>query len=88
MKPGDEVIGLIAGILTSGALIPQLVKTVREHSAEDVSPLMFIVLLCGNSLWAYYGILRDDLPIIVTNSFSVLLNTVMLFLKLRFKGKS
>lgn len=79
-----EIIGLVAGILTSASLLPQLIKTLRERKAEDVSPVMFIMLLLGTGIWAYYGILRDDLPIIITNAFSFLLNIIMIILKVKF----
>ena len=79
-----DIIGLVAGILTYSSLLPQLVKTIKLRKAEDVSPFMFILLLLGTGLWTFYGIQRDDLPIIATNSFSFSLNIVMLILKVRF----
>jgi uncharacterized protein with PQ loop repeat len=33
---------------------------------------LFISLLIGLSLWVYYGVLRKDMPIIVTNGLSAL----------------
>lgn len=81
-----EIIGLIAGIITSSSLLPQLVKTIKLRKAEDVSPFMFILLLMGTGLWTYYGILREDFPIIATNSFSFGLNVFMLVLKVRFRN--
>lgn len=82
IKP--EYIGLVAGIITSSSLIPQLVKTIKEKKAEGVSVIMFLVLLAGTSMWIYYGVLRNDMPIIITNAFSCLLNIAMLSLKYWF----
>ena len=79
-----RIIGLIAGILTASSLLPQLVKTLKTKEAEDVSPFMFWMLVSGTGLWAYYGVLRDDLPIIITNAFSFSLNIVMLILRRRY----
>lgn len=76
-----KIIGLIAGILTASSLLPQLVKTLKTKEAEDVSPFMFWMLVSGTGLWSYYGVLRDDLPIIITNAFSFSLNIVMLILR-------
>jgi MtN3 and saliva related transmembrane protein len=84
-----QIIGIAAGILTATSLIPQLIKILKEKKADDVSPLMLIILLAGLGLWATYGIMKTDWPIIVTNSFSFLLNTVVLFLRFRYsKDKS
>jgi MtN3 and saliva related transmembrane protein len=80
-----EVIGIVAGICTSSSVIPQLVKTVRTKKATDVSLLMFVVLLTGNSLWVYYGADMGDVPIVATNILSILLNIAMLFFKFKYK---
>ncbi|HXI00720.1 MAG TPA: SemiSWEET transporter [Sphingobacteriaceae bacterium] len=84
IKP--EIIGLIAGILTSSSLIPQLIKTIKMKEAKDISVIMVISLMCGTGLWSYYGFIKDDLPIIVTNGFSFCLNGVMLMLKAKYSG--
>lgn len=76
-----KIIGLTAGILTASSLLPQLIKTIKTKEAEDVAPFMFWMLVTGTGLWAYYGVLRDDLPIIITNAFSFSLNIVMLILR-------
>ncbi|MFD2164236.1 SemiSWEET transporter [Paradesertivirga mongoliensis] len=84
MKISNEIIGLAAGILTATAMIPQVVKTIKEKNAENISPFMVIILIIGTATWTYYGTLKDDMPIIVTNAFSCLVNCLMLFCKLRF----
>jgi MtN3 and saliva related transmembrane protein len=80
-----QVIGLAAGICTSAASIPQIVTTIKKKKATDVSPIMFLVLLAGNSLWVWYGIQKSDLPITATNIVSVLLDLGMLFLRFRYR---
>lgn len=82
-----KTIGLIAGILTASSLIPQLVKTIKTKEAEDVASYMFWMLVTGTGLWGYYGVLRDDLPIIITNGFSFSLNIFMLILRKRYAKK-
>jgi MtN3 and saliva related transmembrane protein len=81
-----EVIGIVAGICTSSALIPQVVTTFKKKKASDVSVFMFVVMLTGNALWLYYGIEKKDIPIIGTNAFSMALNIVMLFLKWKYRN--
>ena len=82
-----RIIGLVAGIITASSLLPQLFKTLKTEEAEDVSPFMFWMLVTGTGLWAYYGILRDDMPIIITNAFSFSLNILMLILRKRYAKK-
>jgi MtN3 and saliva related transmembrane protein len=82
-----SVIGLLAGICTALSMLPQVIKTLKEKKAEDVSPLMLITLILGLGLWVFYGTLKNDLPILVTNGFSLALNLFMLFLRWKYKGR-
>jgi MtN3 and saliva related transmembrane protein len=66
-------------------MAPQLIKILKDRDAENVSILTLCVLLAGLSLWIWYGVLVKDLIIIISNSFSVLLNMVLLFCAFRFK---
>jgi len=87
-----DVLGLVAGICTMVAVIPQIKKAWDTKKVEDVSPGMFVVLVIGVFLWVIYGITQNDLPIIATNGVSLALNGFMLYLMLRYKengkGKS
>jgi MtN3 and saliva related transmembrane protein len=81
-----DLVGIAAGISTSISLLPQLVKLVKSKKAEDLSMFYLVILLIGLALWIWYGILREDTPIIITNSFSFILNLVIIFLGVRFKN--
>jgi MtN3 and saliva related transmembrane protein len=82
-----QVIGIAAGICTSTSLIPQVVKTIKEKKAEDVSLGMLLVLATGIILWIVYGIKKNDIPIIATNAFSLLVNIAMVILGVKYKNK-
>jgi len=83
----ETVIGTIAGILTSVSMIPQLIKVLKEKDVENLSWGMIAVLLTGVSLWVVYGIMKDELPIVLSNGFSVLVNTTLLIYYFRYKNK-
>lgn len=82
-----QILGLAAGICTSSSVIPQLVKTIQEKKASDVSWIMFLVLIVGNSLWIYYGLKKSDIPIVSTNIFLLLLNAAMLLCKWIYRAE-
>lgn len=82
-----DVLGLVAGICTTVAVVPQIKKAWQTKKVEDVSPGMFSILILGVFLWVIYGITQKDMPIIVTNGVSMALNGVMLFLMLRYREK-
>jgi MtN3 and saliva related transmembrane protein len=78
-------IGIGAGVCTGVSMLPQLVKIIREKKAGDISYAMLIILFAGLAGWVWYGILKKDYPIIITNSFSFLVNTLILFFTVRFR---
>ncbi len=79
-----QIIGITAGILTASSLLPQIAKTLKEKKAEDVSLTMLFVLQAGLILWIVYGIRREDIPIIATNCFSLLVNIFMVVLRFKY----
>jgi MtN3 and saliva related transmembrane protein len=82
-----QAIGLAAGILTASSLIPQVIKTLKQKRADEVSIKMLLVLEAGIILWIVYGFKRDDFPIIVTNMFSLAVNITMVVLRVKY-GKN
>ncbi len=84
----ETIIGTIAGILTSISMLPQLIKVVREKEVENLSWGMIVVLLSGVSLWVVYGVMKNELPIIVSNAFSVLVNLMLLIYYFKYKDKN
>ena len=82
-----EIIGIVAGVLTSLSQLPQLIKTIKAKEAESLSIGMMVSLIAGLGLWIYYGFLRKDLPILITNMFSELINILLLFFSIKYKKK-
>jgi MtN3 and saliva related transmembrane protein len=80
-----QTIGLTAGVLTASSLFPQLIKIIREKKADDISIPMLLILMTGLSLWIYYGTIISDLPLILTNSFSLCFNLLIIFFKFKYK---
>lgn len=81
----SSYIGIGAGICTSLSLLPQLVKIIKEKKAEDISWFMLFILITGLGLWIWYGIMRKDYPIILTNSFSFLVNMLVIIFTAKYK---
>ena len=79
------LLGLIAGSLTTLAFVPQVLKTWRTKSGNDISLGMFLLFSTGVLLWLIYGILIDALPVILANGLTLLLSVAILLLKLRYR---
>jgi MtN3 and saliva related transmembrane protein len=82
-----EIIGITAGACTALSLLPQLIKLIKEKKAESISVFYLIILFAGLSLWICYGFMREDLPIIVTNIVSIVINVLVMILSIRYKRR-
>ena len=79
-----DIVGGLAGMLTTIAFIPQVVKTWRSGSAQDISLFMFLLFSSGVALWLIYGIAIQSVPVIAANSVTLLLAVSILILKVRY----
>jgi len=78
-------LGFIAAILTTGGLIPQLIKIIKTKSVADISFEMFVMFLVGVTCWFIYGILIKSPPVIAANFISMLVNSTILYYKFKYE---
>lgn len=79
-----SILGLVAGLLTTVSFFPQALKTWRSKSARDISLNMFLIFCTGVALWLVYGILIMDIAIILSNIFTLILASSILYFKLKY----
>ena len=77
-------LGYLAGLLTVGAFLPQVIRAWRTRRTRDLSLSSFALLIVAGSLWIFYGALTRDWPVIATNSGMVALNAALAAAKLRY----
>ena len=80
-----QILGLLAGALTTAAFLPQVVKTWKSRSAKDLSLGMFSLFCLGVAMLLVYGFVVNDIPVISANLLTLLLASTLLFFKLRFR---
>ena len=78
-----ELIGYSAGVLTTLAFVPQVVKSWRSKSVGDLSFLTLSAFTAGVFLWLVYGIALRSVPVIAANGTTLVLTGILLGLKLR-----
>ena len=78
-----EYIGIVAAFCTTIAFLPQAIQTIRTRHTDDISLSMYIILIIGLSLWLIYGLAINNIPIILANTFTLLLSGVILFIKVQ-----
>ena len=78
-----EIVGIIAGIATTGSFIPQALKVYKTKHTGDLSAAMFLLMAFGLSLWLVYGIQHEAVSIIAANSITLVLTVYILVMKLK-----
>jgi len=76
-----ELLGFIAGTLTTFAFVPQVVRAWQTRSVNDLSLAMLVVFTTGVGLWLVYGIAIGSMPVIVSNAVTLLLTLVLVVFK-------
>ena len=79
-------LGITAGILSTIAYLPQVIKTWKSKSAQDLSWNMLIILCIGIILWLIYSISIRDVPMTAANAVTLLLTSVILTMKIRYSS--
>jgi MtN3 and saliva related transmembrane protein len=79
------ILGLAAAACTTISFLPQAVKTIRTKHTEDLSLGMYSLLTIGIFLWLLYGILVEDIPIIVANGVTIIFCLTILFLIIKYR---
>lgn len=82
-----QLLGMAAGSISAITFVPQVIKTWKSKSAEDISLLMFTFATISVIMWLVYGIILRDIPIIYTNTLVLICSVIMLYFKLRFGKK-
>ena len=77
------LVGLVAGILTTIAFLPQLIQTWTTRATKDISLGMFVTFCIGVLLWLIYGLMIQALPVILANGVTLVLAGAILVLKLK-----
>lgn len=79
-----ELIGTVAAAFTTFSLLPQVIKGIRTREMHDVSLGTLLMLVAGLALWLIYGLLRDDVILILANAAAEGLTLATLWLKWKY----
>jgi MtN3 and saliva related transmembrane protein len=79
------IIGLVAATCTTISFVPQAIRIIKTKHTKDISLAMYSIFTTGIFLWLVYGILVKDLPLIIANVITLLLTSIILILKIKYK---
>ena len=79
-----EIVGSLAAVCTTLCWLPQAVKIIRERRTEGMSLVTQSVFTLGTALWAVYGLLLNNRPVLFANLVTLVFALTILILKLRY----
>ena len=79
-----EILGLVAGAITTGSLIPQVIRVFRLKAAREISLMFTVAFIIGDAAWLVYGVIYSLIPIIFWNVLAILLAGMLLFGKIKY----
>ena len=78
------IIGSVAAICTTVSFIPQVLKILKTRNTKSVSLEMYIIFTGGVLCWLAYGVLLNELPIIIANGITSVLAVIILVSKIKY----
>lgn len=72
------IIGNIAALLTTVSFLPQAIKTIKTKDTDSLSFSMYLLFVVGVTLWLVYGLLNNQMPIILGNAITLILAGIIL----------
>ena len=79
------MLGMIAGIFTTCAFIPQVVRVVQTKETKSISLLMYCISVTGLCLWIIHGLVVKDISVSIANFLTLLLSAIILIYKVKYK---
>lgn len=78
-------IGMVATILNTFALLPQVMKGFKTHQVCDLSWGWLEMVFLSTLLWLIYGLLNHDMPLTLVNVSTGICYIILLVQKCVFK---
>ncbi|MCL2797074.1 MAG: SemiSWEET transporter [Firmicutes bacterium] len=80
---GITILGYVAATLTTLAFVPQVYKVLKTKNTADISLYMYICFIVGLTAWMIFGIYKAELAIILANSVTLTLASIILTFKIK-----
>jgi len=67
-----DALGYVAAVLTTSSFFPQALKTLRTRDTTGISLGMYLMFTSGVVVWALFGLITGDGPVLVSNLITAL----------------
>lgn len=79
-----QILGLLAGALTTVSFIPQVLQVLKSKNTKGISLPMYIIFVSGVLLWLIYGLLIQEPPVYIANAITFVLSLTILMMKIKY----
>lgn len=86
MIDATTIIGSIAAALSMASFAPQAWRIVHTRDVSGLSTKAYVLTTLGFAMWATFGVLKQEWPIIVPNSVCFALAAFILLMLLLPRG--
>lgn len=76
-----DTIAFLAAFFTMIGYLPQAIKTIKTRETKAISFWMYFFTLIGVILWLIFGLMIDNVPIILKNVVVIILSCIILGIK-------
>ena len=67
-----DALGYVAAVLTTSSFFPQALKTLRTGDTSGISLGMYLMFTSGVVVWAIFGLVTGDGPVLISNLITAL----------------
>lgn len=78
-----DMVGFVAAILTTLSFVPQIILIIRTRRTSGISLLMYSIYVVGIVMWFAYGVMTGSLPLILSQTVTLLITGSILFIAAR-----
>ena len=84
MTETSEIFGYLGMVFLTLTLIPQLGRVLKTKKAEDLSYIFLSINVLTCVFFLIYGILLEEIPLIIANTIVILQTLTLIFLKYKY----
>lgn len=77
-----EIIGFTSAFLTTFSFLPQAIQVIKTRDTASLSLAMYSIFTIGVAGWLAYGLIKQDMAMIVANMVTFVLAGIILAIKL------
>ena len=86
MEIPPEIFGYAGTFTGTSFMVPQVWKTWRTKSVEDLSWGMLVLFFLNCVFWFTYGFLLSSVPLMLANGIAFLVSVVQIMFKVQYSG--